>query len=236
MMMMKPGDWIDKSEIDDLEMLEAIREAVRRMGYEGSSWLGGWEAQAKDKADALVLNYQGSLVWKVLGESRPLTPSIGRQIHVSDLLGHRGCPGHPAAAILHELAEVADENPEPWREFEQLILPGGQWRTCTELDMWHWLCTEPGRLRRKPRTRQIGSFDVPLPAREAPEIGTQYWAADPTVKRYRSRLHSCATWIGNEHEYRLLYRGLIHLDPKSAETHGRALASLMQEKEEENDG
>lgn len=233
-MKMQPGDWIAKEDIRDEEHLECIRDAVRAQGNSVNDEYGFWET--RQKWPALRLDGDGDLDWTA-------DQGCGVRIDPAELLGagqtaysilpkDAESVGHPAADILQQLADEAKVNPEPWREFQIRADLAGEWEDCRSfLSLcWHLAHKE---VRRRPRTIRIGEFDVTVGVREAPADGEKVWVADPLHEKYaHSRTHYHA---GSEQSKRLLRRGLIHLDPKSAETHGRALASLTAQEKQDDD-
>lgn len=231
---MQPGDWIAKEDIRDEEHLERIREAVRVQGYRVGSPYGRWTSPARiSRVDRLALDETGDLLWR----SGPLE---GRRIDPAELLGKGQTAysilpkdtesvGHPAADILQQLADEARVNPEPWREF-QFLNADGAWVSMNTMEVIIGAVENGYEIRRRPRTVRIGKFDVPIPVREAPAAGTEYWVADPALKDFCARY----SWFHDSGEEAWLRRGLIHLDPKSAEIHGRALASLTAQEEQNN--
>lgn len=76
----------------------------------------------------------------------------------------------------------------------------------------------------EPPTIYINGHAVPTPCRTDPEQMATYYTVCPTLSNYCSK----SRWTGDEVEYALLKRGLIHLDQESAEKHGRALVSLTK--------
>jgi hypothetical protein len=126
---------------------------------------------------------------------------------------------HPHAELMALYAQDAMETDKPWERWEF---------KSPDLDVWNSfkMCRptwEPiYEYRRKPRTIRIGEYDVPEPVREAPDIEQFYFhvefLADDGIHGHY--------WKGTVHDYRLLERGLVHIDPKAAEIHSKALISL----------
>lgn len=217
-MKMQPGDWIAKEDIRDEEHLERIREAVRAQGWDVHKHYGQYKR--REGWPYLNLDDAGGLVWS--------TRSSGRRIDPADLLG----VGHPAADILQQLAEEARVNPKPWGEFQRRVDPGEKWEDCRSLLSlcWHLANEE---VRRRPRTIRIGECDVPVGIQKPPGPRTPYYVADPSAVNYQRGDYR---WGGSSVlETMPLERGLIHLDPESAATHGRALASLTAQEEQSDD-
>ncbi|MBD2798415.1 hypothetical protein ID856_18230 [Xenorhabdus sp. 18] len=77
--------------------------------------------------------------------------------------------------------------------------------------------------RLKPKTIRIGEFEVPEPVREPLENGQEYF--HPRLSGY-GVYYLTSLWSGEEFDWAILNQGLMHLDPKSAELHARALIAL----------
>ena len=71
-------------------------------------------------------------------------------------------------------------------------------------------------------TININGYEVPMPEREAPRWGTEYFfpsfQQDGGVYSY--------TWVGDVYDYRLLSAGMVHLTEGAAKKHAEALASF----------
>ncbi len=71
-------------------------------------------------------------------------------------------------------------------------------------------------------TININGYEVPMPEREAPQDGTEYFfpsfQQDGGVYSY--------TWAGDVYDHRLLSAGMVHLTEEAAKKHAEALASF----------
>ncbi|MGJ0624012.1 hypothetical protein [Xenorhabdus bovienii] len=77
--------------------------------------------------------------------------------------------------------------------------------------------------RLKTRTIKIGDIDVPEPVREPLENEQKYYYPCILSDEW---LCGDVLWWGDLYDVARLNRGLIHLDPESAELHAKALISL----------
>lgn len=231
---MQPGDGIACKNIRDESHLKRIREAVRAQGWPVRERYGTWVQMRSRAWPYLDLDDRGDLVWSAQCSGRRIDPAelLGEgQTAYSILPKDTESVGHPAADILQQLADEARVNPEPWRAFERRPLNGTNgWVQCTSSMSFELAVRRGLTIRRRPRTIRIGEFVVPAPVREAPAAGTEYWVADPALKDFCHHY----SWSDDSGENAWLCRGLIHLDPKAAETHGRALASLTAQEEQNN--
>lgn len=73
----------------------------------------------------------------------------------------------------------------------------------------------------------IGDRLVPMPEREAPAMGRNFFIANPYGENYYSKY----LWSGDESELLWLERGLVHLTTEAAAAHGEALAALSKKKD-----
>lgn len=131
-------------------------------------------------------------------------------------------PAHVHAANMALYAQDAAETERPWERWEAKhpIFSEDAWRPLGG-PQFGW--DPESQYRRKPRTIRIGEFDVPEPLREAPAMGTEYWAvdffrSDTFVQNY--------DWQGDEHDCRMLRAGICHFDRQAAELHAIALIGL----------
>lgn len=81
--------------------------------------------------------------------------------------------GHPHAALILEFAEVAQTDPEPWKQFQSLSNNGIDYREMVEGQGFHRDVT----YRRKPRTKLIHGVEVP-DISFTPEDGDSYYYPD----------------------------------------------------------
>ena len=79
----------------------------------------------------------------------------------------------------------------------------------------------PGNFRIKPRTILINGREVPEPMRVAPEVGIMCWVADPSAWKLDDW-----EWEGDEYDFELLKRGLVHAAEEAAQAHVDALLSF----------
>ena len=70
----------------------------------------------------------------------------------------------------------------------------------------------------------VGDVSFPKPESEPPELGTEYWIADPSYRHYETP--NTLTWVDDSTDHMFLKRGLIHLSRGSAVAHAKALIKL----------
>jgi aspartyl-tRNA synthetase len=73
-------------------------------------------------------------------------------------------------------------------------------------------------------TININGYEVPMPEREAPEGGTEYFF--PSFQQ-EGGVYSY-TWSGDAYDNRLLSAGMVHLTEEAAQKHAEALASFTR--------
>lgn len=127
---------------------------------------------------------------------------------------------HPHAENMALYAQDAMETDRPWE----------RWEVKTRMGGWHLFDCHPEWIadreyRRKPRTININGFEVPEPMREAPRIGSIYYA--PTITYFNIATGS-TTWDGGTVDCCWLARGLCHTTREAAELHARALLSFTE--------
>ncbi len=121
---------------------------------------------------------------------------------------------------MAQYAQDAMETPTPWERWE-MSGAGKFWLTCFATPTWD----NELDYRRKPRTININGFDVLEPVREPLEYGQEYYI--PTIAA-DLRVASLFTWYDNDHDFRWLEKGIVHLTKEAAELHAKALLSFTQ--------
>lgn len=84
---------------------------------------------------------------------------------------------------------------------------------------------EPSEYRVKPKTINIGGYEVPKPVTDEPEKGQSFWVVELTD----SDLVSGTAWDDHTFDRRMLKQGLIHLTKEAAQTHAQALLSITKD-------
>ena len=103
------------------------------------------------------------------------------------------------------------------------VFCAGKW-----IDKEAWTTFQNGlKYRIKPRTIRIGDYDVPEPMREAPEVESQYWVADPALES----LCWAYTWRDDATDAFFMNRNVCHSTREAAELHAQALISLTAKKD-----
>lgn len=69
---------------------------------------------------------------------------------------------------------------------------------------------------------KINGFDVCIPIRKIPAVGTEYWAVFISTTEYAVK----RIWESSDQDFRLLNRGLIHKTEEEAVAHAKALCSF----------
>lgn len=130
--------------------------------------------------------------------------------------------GHPHAASMALYAQDAAETDKPWERWECRHPMFAGWRSVKAGNLgWD----PEAEYRRKPRTIQIGEFDVPEPLREAPAIGATAWYVTLNdIKTFEPLVH----YANDSFFQRALERGLLHATREAAELHAKALLSFTQ--------
>ncbi|SFU93796.1 hypothetical protein [Xenorhabdus koppenhoeferi] len=127
---------------------------------------------------------------------------------------------HIHADLWTKYAEFAQIMENPWSQFQYWNYEDECWCDLDEDDgLW---ARGTAKYRLKPRTIKIGNIDVPEPVREPLENGMKYFV----VATSGFFLAEAGIWNGAKIHMIHLERGLIHLDPESAELHAKALISL----------
>ncbi|MES2942901.1 MAG: hypothetical protein V4772_08535 [Pseudomonadota bacterium] len=188
--------------------------ALPHQDYDPTKFVWSKPGQAEDEDDGHV--------WASTGRVR----SIGMSTDFpTDLIAdhpEQKPAGHPHAASMLLYASDAAECLEPWKMWQIQAIPEYEWVNCTSHPEWN-ICIQ---YRRKPRTVKIGDCEIQAPERVAPAVGSPYWSicidAEFPV--------DSQTWDGCKVDKRLLERGLVHLNEKSAEAHAKALIALTAKK------
>ena len=70
----------------------------------------------------------------------------------------------------------------------------------------------------------IGDVSFPKPESEPPELGTEYWIAEPSYGYYATTIP--IFWSDDSQDRIYLKRGLVHLTRENAIAHAKALIKL----------
>jgi hypothetical protein len=93
-----------------------------------------------------------------------------------------------------------------------------RFRLVTVCGLWE----PPEKLSWAKSVTTINGYEVPMPEREAPQCGKEYFfpsfQQDGGVYSY--------TWAGDVYDHRLLSAGMVHLTEEAAKKHAEALASF----------
>jgi len=105
---------------------------------------------------------------------------------------------------MAQYAEDAKQHDEPWELWQH-----------GDDELWTNCSTHPSRFtdhhyRRKPRTIQLGDYEVPEPCKVELEYGQDYYI--PSL----SAGASWRTWNDDKHDANALESNLVHLDRRSA--------------------
>lgn len=130
-------------------------------------------------------------------------------------------PKHIHADLMMQYAKDAMETDKPWERWE--YFDGNLW-VVPDFPM---AFDEECQYRRKPDVIKINGFEVPVPLKVAPGLGTLYSYAHPSGED----LHITNTWDNDNFDKRLLQKGLIHLTKEAAVAHAKALLSFTEIKE-----
>lgn len=101
-------------------------------------------------------------------------------------------------------------------------------------DTWSiYSCSFPhyGNVEIKKRTININGFEVPEPERNAPKMGT-VWYAPEIGSSDLEDLAIVNDWEGDPWDINMLKSGLVHLSKENAELHANALLSFTKKEEE----
>ena len=121
------------------------------------------------------------------------------------------------AELMAQYAEDAKQHNKPWELWQHDV--SGTWVDCVSHPNW---CSNT-QYRRKPRTIQLGDYEVPEPCRVELEYGQEYFVPLMTT----SGAKFC-TWNGDKHDLYVLKANLVHLDFQSAEIHAKALIEVSK--------
>lgn len=97
-----------------------------------------------------------------------------------------------------------------------LFEEGGSWSIDGHISQVSW--TKPVT------TININGYEVPMPEREAPDEGTEYFF--PSFQ-WEGGVYSY-TWSGDAYDNRLLSAGMVHLTEERARKHAEVLASFTR--------
>lgn len=128
--------------------------------------------------------------------------------------------GHIHAASMLLYAQDAAETDKPWLRWETQNKISPAWVNLGNSPYW----SPEKEYRRKPITIRIGAFDVPMPLRVAPEMGTQYFILD--LSNGAGKNYSATSWNNDSVDRRWLERGISHLTEEAAGLHAKALLSF----------
>jgi hypothetical protein len=129
--------------------------------------------------------------------------------------------GHKHADLMMEYAKDCKKNAEAYLNWE-VKYNGSRWKILSKNPEWH----KNAEYRRKPKTININGFEVPEPVREPLEAGQEYYAPCLDI----GSLYCNFTWNYDNYDFKLLERGIIHLDKESAIKHAKALLSFTEVK------
>ena len=124
---------------------------------------------------------------------------------------------HIHAELMAQYAEDAKQHDEPWELWQHGDDDG--WTNCSTHPSWY----ENRTFRRKPRTIQLGDYEVPEPCKVELEYGQEYFVPLMTT----SGAKFC-TWNGDKHDLYVLKANIVHLDFQSAEIHAKALIEVSK--------
>ena len=110
--------------------------------------------------------------------------------------------------------EFREHNESEWRELESFENGG-----CIAVGDGY-------EYRLKKIKIRIGEYDVPEPARVAPDIGQYYYI--PSLSGFSAGDNERVTWRGDAYDMALLRNGFVHHDRLAAELHARALISFTE--------
>ena len=128
---------------------------------------------------------------------------------------------HKHAALMLQYAQDAAETDKPWERWE--------YNNPKEGVVWNpFIMTHPAWLpeceyRRKPHTMTY-TVTIPEPLREAPEVGSIFYAPAPLSEG----LTSVGGWYGDDVDYRLLKRGLCFATKEDAIAAAKAILPIKE--------
>ena len=127
---------------------------------------------------------------------------------------------HKHAALMLQYAQDALETETPWERWQFRPVGTENWLGCWCGVGFSWRC----EYRRKPRTLTY-TVTIPEPLRKAPEIGTEYWLAEPTSDIFTS----CVEWEGDDCDRSWLKRGLCFATREDAIAAAKAMLPIKEE-------
>ena len=128
---------------------------------------------------------------------------------------------HKHAALMMQYAQDALETDKPWERWEYYCPKQGDgWGSFTYT---HPSWMEEVEYRRKPRTMTY-TVTMPEPMREAPEVGSIFYAPAPLSEG----LTSMSGWYDGDVDYRLLKRGLCFATQEDAIAAAKAMLPIKE--------
>lgn len=126
--------------------------------------------------------------------------------------------------ILREIADAAERRDDFWKEFQFRALGSNNWLQCKTVEsIFYIVQNRPNDLRPMPNDRFIrtddGEYSFPNPLTAIPQRGFQYWSPAIVI----DELIIGYTWYGDDTDYMLLWRGLVHSTRNDALEHAWAL-------------
>lgn len=124
---------------------------------------------------------------------------------------------HIHADLMAQYAEDVKQYDHPWELWQHG--DDETWTSCTTHPSWF----TDHQYRRKPRTIQIGDYEVPEPCKVELEYGQKYFVPHLTTAGAKF-----CTWNGDKHDLYALKANVVHLDFQSAEIHAKALIEVSK--------
>ena len=118
---------------------------------------------------------------------------------------------------MAQYAEDAKQHDEPWELWQYHV--SGTWENCENHPGWF----TDHHYRRKPRTIQIGDYEVPQPCKASLKYKEEYFV--PNVAS--AGAHRCV-WTHSYLDLYALESNLVHLDRRSAALQAKALAEVSK--------
>lgn len=126
---------------------------------------------------------------------------------------------HKHAALMLQYAQDAMETDKPWERWELRPRGNEQWHACSGRISFNERC----EYRRKPKTLTY-TVTIPEPMREAPEVGSIFYAPAPLSEG----LTSMSGWYDDDVDYRLLKRGLCFATQEDAIAAAKAMLPIKE--------
>jgi len=127
---------------------------------------------------------------------------------------------HKHTALMLQYAQDWAETDTPWKRWE-VAAPGDKFVSLSSHPYWD----EEYEYRRKPRSTLTYSVTIPEPMREAPEVGSIFYAPAPLSEG----LTSMSGWYDDDVDYRLLKRGLCFATEADAIAAAKAMMPFKEE-------